>query len=581
MTESYDDVSKIHKRYSLTLLNPSSYYHSLLFSNVSAAIISAIVVFVFLARADEAIFRLPAVIIILLITQYVDSRFIKNKEYSKSLHMSLFGNLAWIGVILAGILASIVLSKDLSAFYVVEGMFIFASFRIGILTTTLGTTLKRAWLLCFLQPMAMYLTLVPTSMWIPSLLDPLTLAVGGTFLVTASIWSVVTDRAGRPAIQSTHKMVQAYLASLSKNNPSEVESILESISTDTTVLTTQIRLQNKEKNNDFRLVLPEIHPGPFHPIGGSNIPYQIYKIMNSSAMVMHSVSDHSLNLPSRKEVENYLTSLSENVVPNHGLVCTEPITVQVNNSRVLGFLFEKSALLFLSLSPHGMEDIPIYVKTEIEQFAKNRNFERILIVDCHNAMGEEISEPDSEDMLKAAKSALDTLITKEKHPLEFGYGNSDNMNLNSPDLGLGGVGVLCLKINNTKYFLGWADSNNMENGVREYIVNHFAKNNLNLLEICTSDTHYSATKVRTRQGYYQFGKIAKSQDIAEWYLNVAHDAEKKLAPASFEILEHKADVKIMGSTVYEDYSRAVDNSLKITKGFAIGSFIFFIATLFL
>ncbi len=130
--------------------------------------------------------------------------------------MSLFGNLAWIGVILAGILASVVLSKDLSMFYVVEGMFIFASFRIGILTTTLGATLKRAWLLCFLQPLAMYLALVPTSMWASSILDPLTLAVGGIFLVTASIWSVVTDRAGRPAIQSTHKMVQAYLASIYK-----------------------------------------------------------------------------------------------------------------------------------------------------------------------------------------------------------------------------------------------------------------------------------------------------------------------------------------------------------------------------
>lgn len=227
MTESYNDVSKIHKRYSLTLLNPSSYYHSLLFSNVSAVIISAIVVFGFLARADEAIFRLPAVVAILLVTQYVDSRFIKNKEYSKSLHMSLFGNLAWIGVILAGILASTVLAKDLSMFYVVEGMFIFASFRIGILTTTLGTTLKRAWLLCFLQPMAVYLALVPASMWVSTILDPLALVVGGIFLITASIWSVVTDRAGRPAIHSTHKMVQAYLASMSKNNPSEVESILE------------------------------------------------------------------------------------------------------------------------------------------------------------------------------------------------------------------------------------------------------------------------------------------------------------------------------------------------------------------
>ncbi|MBI5698336.1 MAG: hypothetical protein HZC29_07655, partial [Thaumarchaeota archaeon] len=38
MTESYDDVSKIHKRYSLTLLTPSSKYHSLLFSAIVVSI---------------------------------------------------------------------------------------------------------------------------------------------------------------------------------------------------------------------------------------------------------------------------------------------------------------------------------------------------------------------------------------------------------------------------------------------------------------------------------------------------------------------------------------------------------------
>ena len=37
-----------------------------------------------------------------------------------------------------------------------------------------------------------------------------------------------------------------------------------------------------------------------------------------------------------------------------------------------------------------------------------------LIVDTHNAMGKEISKEDAENMLKAAKSCLDTLIGKEK-----------------------------------------------------------------------------------------------------------------------------------------------------------------------
>ena len=104
---------------------------------------------------------------------------------------------------------------------------------------------------------------------------------------------------------------------------------------------------------------------------------------------------------------------------------TEPVVVQINKARVTGLLFGNNPLLFLSLSPHGMEDIPSYVKTEITQYAKNRNYSRTLLVDCHNAMGEEIEKADGEDMLKAAKSCLDSLITKDSFPIEFGHANSD------------------------------------------------------------------------------------------------------------------------------------------------------------
>lgn len=148
MTESHDDVSKIHKRYSLTLLTPSSRYHSLIFSLVAASITCVVALFAYAGKEDELVFRLPAVILVLVITQYLDSRFIKNKEYSKALHLSLFGNLMWIGIILSGIAASVILSRqELSLFYVAEGMMIFASFRIGIFTTTLGTSMRRAWAL--------------------------------------------------------------------------------------------------------------------------------------------------------------------------------------------------------------------------------------------------------------------------------------------------------------------------------------------------------------------------------------------------------------------------------------------------
>src|SRR5574338_65754 len=98
MSESYDDVSNIHRRYSLTLLNPTSKYQSLIISIITAVITSFVIVFVYLGRGDELLFRIPALIGALVVTQYIDSRFIKNKEYSKALHMSLFGNFLWLAI---------------------------------------------------------------------------------------------------------------------------------------------------------------------------------------------------------------------------------------------------------------------------------------------------------------------------------------------------------------------------------------------------------------------------------------------------------------------------------------------------
>ena len=582
MEKDPDDVSNIHNRFSLTLINPSSHYFSLVSSLIVAAVISLATYFGYLSNLEnnEVWYRLPMVIGVLALTQLLDTRFTKKKEYSKSLHSSLFGSLLWVVTLLMGLLASVILSKDTSLFFVTFGMFLFVSFRIGIYTTTLGVSIKKAWAICLVQPLAMFFVLIPHNMWVSMLSEPMTLGYGISFMIIASVWSALTDRAGRPGMESTHKTIQAYLASQG-NDFTDAEEIMEQRSSDAKVSTSQIRLSSTNGNSEFRMVLPEIHPGPYHPVGGSNIPYLIYKNLSSSAMIMHSISDHALNLPSRNEVEKYLKNLENSKVKEEGIQCTEPVTVQINKSRVTGLLFGNYPLLFLSLSPHGMEDIPSYMKTEIEQYARNRNYSRTMIVDCHNAMGEEISKEDGEDMLNAAKSCLDTLITKDSFPIEFGYANSDDMDVWTEDLGMGGLGIVCLKINEKKYFLGWADANNMENGVREKIIDNFAKRDYQLLEICTSDTHYAPVKARNRNGYYQLGLITSADKLSKWFWVIAKKSEANIESAKFEILENETKVKVMGQGIYEDYSKALDNSLKITKMFVIGGVLFFITSLFL
>ena len=377
MEKESDDVSNIHNRFSLTLVNPSSRYFSLVVSLVVATVTVLATYLGYLSNLgfEENWYRLPLVLAVLVLTQLLDTRFSKKKEYSKSLHSSLFGNMLWTVTLLMGILSSIVLAKELELFFITFGLLLFASFRIGIYTTTLGASLKKAWAICFIQPLAMFFVLIPQDMWISILSEPIGLGYGCAFLIIASVWSVVTDRAGRPGMESTHKTIQAYLASQG-NDFEDAEKLMEQHSTETKVTTSQLKLTSQDGNKEFRMVLPEIHPGPYHPVGGSNIPYLIYKNLSSSAMVMHSISDHALNLPSRNEVENYLKNLENSKVKEEGVQCTEPVTVQINKARVTGMLFGNNPLLFLSLSPHGMEDIPSYMKTEIEQYAKNRNYAR-------------------------------------------------------------------------------------------------------------------------------------------------------------------------------------------------------------
>ena len=580
MEQESDDVSNIHNRFSLTLVNPGSKYFSLVGSLVVGIVIVLATYFGYLnLEFNEFWYKIPMVLGMMAAMQLLDVKFAKKKEYSKSLHSSLFGNMLWVVTILMGILASIVLSKDTSLFFITFGMILFASFRIGLYTTTLGASLKKAWAIAFIQPLAMFLVLIPQESWIPMLTNPIALGYGFTFLIIATAWSIVTDRAGRPGMKSTHKTIQAYLASQG-NDVSDAEELMGEHATETKVGTLQIRFSSDDETK-FTMVLPEIHPGPYHPVGGSNIPYLIYKNLSSSAMVMHSISDHALNLPSRNEVDNYLKNLQNFEIKEEGIKCTEPVIVQINKARVTGMLFGNNPLLLLSLSPHGMEDIPSYMKKEIEQYGNNRNFTKIMTVDCHNAMGEEISKEDGEDMLKAAKSCLDSLITKKSFPIELGYANTNDMDVWTEDLAKGGLGITCLKINNKKYFLGWADANNMENGIREKIIEKFSNEGYNLLEICTSDTHYASVKARNRNGYYQLGLITSGDKLSKWFMEIAQNAESKIKTAKYEILENETKVRVMGQSIYEDYSKALENSLKITKMFVIGSLGLFITSLFL
>jgi putative membrane protein len=165
--------------------------------------------------------------------------------------------------------------------------------------------------------------------------------------------------------------------------------------------------------------------------------------------------------------------------------------------------------------------------------------------------------------------------------LQYGYANSQSLNIQTNDLAGGGIGMLCLAFDQKKYFLCWADANNMENGVREKIITHLENNGCELVEMFTSDTHSTTMGVRNRNGYHELGSITKSERLANWCLSIAKQAEENTAPGKFEILENSAKVRVMGTGIFEHLSRALDSSLKMTQGFMILCTGIFLLSIFL
>ena len=580
-----DSVSNIHKRWSFTRLNPSSYKVSYLIAILSTAT-TIIICHLYLLKTDWFIYVPHLLLGLATITgaNFLDFFLLQrtpNNKITKVHHVSAFANLLWLLTIFLGIASNVLLSKNETILnYIIEGMFLAIGLRIGIFTSVFGATISKAIAVSFISPLLLLLVFLPFTFYFEAITRPVVLAFGFLFLLLGIIWTILADRAGRPGIESTFRVLQAFLAAWTENKAENMEEIAESKAHVESVITYVLKFKTMNSNNVF-IILPDIHPGPFNPIGGSNLPYILYTLYSKKAMIMHSVSGHYLNIPSKKEVDKYVNTLSNSKLLETGASCTNPIQIKMGNSTVTGIAFGNSVVMFLSKAPIGMDDVPEHIRTVLEHYSSQIGFHNILIIDTHNAVGESLNQQDSENMISTAKHCLNELKHARQHEFKIGFASSDDLSYNMKfmqDLGQSGLSSLVLLVEENAYFIGWADSNNMRNDLRNYIISRLNNYSINMLEICTSDTHSTSGK-RNRQGYYTFGNFSRPEQVARIYLHLARKSIEKATSARFELLSIRSDIKVMGKDQFKDYSIALDKSMNITRVFLIITILVFIGML--
>ena len=580
-----DYVSNIHRHWTVTRINPSSSRVSYTIW-IACAVIIVVVSHVYNLQAgiESLVVYLPLSLVALLGSHFLDYIALRGtpvRKFSKIAHVSAFANVFWSLTILLGIAADFVFSKSPPSIdYVIAGMLLAVGFRIGLFISVFGASTARGILVSFIQPLIFFFAFMPPSSYHSIATQSYAgFAFGALLLAIVIVWTVIADRAGRPGVKSTFGLFRAFLIAWSENRVDTLEELIEARAHENVITTKVIRFSFA--SDQAVIILPEVHPGPFSMVGGSNLPFLLYERFSKRALVMHSVSDHSLNIPSKKEVEKYIKDLGQMTTTEKGYSCSAPVQVKINNSTSTGIAFGNTAMVMLSLAPTGMEDIPRSVSSELESFGAAIGFPDVLVVDCHNAMGRHLSDSDRKDLIASAKQCLDQLKKQPQKHFRVGFASLDDIDDRidrTEELGQGGLAVLVINVDNKNYAIGWADSNNMQNTVRNYIVSKM-NGDATMLEICSSDTHSTSGK-RTRVGYFALGTTTSPDKIAAVYNQLCSKAIEMAAGSAFELACAQSAIKVMDKKQFEDYSTALDRSLNVTKIFVaitVASFITMLA----
>ena len=487
--------------------------------------------------------------------------------------VSILPNTVWAVLSAFGLYRFTVLGSE-DVFYVMAlmGMFSAISIRILILGSVFFNRIVYGVLVSIIQPLILFASIpyIQIGIFFPKeqliqLLnkEPFAFSIGIMIPLATMTYLILLNKTGGDILKNSPvRLLQAFLQAWVSERPKLFEELFDKISLEKDV-STKI-LEFKTKTNRSVLIVPEVHPGPFHPIGSSNLPFDLWKWFSNKKyqpLVFHGISGHEHNLPSKNALENYLSSMENFQDVSEGNLCTEAVSVNVGKATVTGFGIGDHALIMITLSPHGMEDFPIFVREKINKLALGVGFNGLILIDSHNSQGSNPMMEDCGNVIEASNRLLRKIRFLPQFPFEVGYAHSSQLDLlMGEDIGPAGIGMILLKINGKTYEILGVDANNMVLGLREKLM---VKSSL--IEICTSDTHYNASKVMNKLGYSPLGSISSEEDISSVINKLERRAKQSLEKGIFSIKYNTARVRVLGSALLDDYSIGMDKVFNIAK----------------
>ncbi len=401
-------------------------------------------------------------------------------------------------------------------------------------------------------------------------LDPLAVLFGASaFAVTAAFTFLLKKRKtsrGYTALTLFHVFMKTWTG----GEASDLEAVISDHSEEVQVTTKVLRFQTRA--GDAFIVLPGVHPGPFHPIGSYDLPGVLSRAFKgfSPVMTLHRPGGHERNLATRDETARYATETREfaqNVPLSAGTASMSgPVHSRIGRANVCSAAFSRDLLLTVSFAPLGSDDLSAAVEDELSGPASAVGFEAT-VVDAHNSLDHQQESLDAGE--PAWRLLFDQVKLAEATPFKVGYSHSNELGFTAHgDLTENGIGLIMFETSRGKSVLVLADANNAVPNLRADAAAALESSGYDLMEFCTSDSHNLAARGLTvSRGYKALGEATPSGSIVKLVVDIAKLAEGRLAPSRYGSGLLTSTVKVFGSKALEEFAGITQSSSKLGRAY--------------
>jgi putative membrane protein len=419
-------------------------------------------------------------------------------------------------------------------------------------------------------------------------LDPIAVSCGAVAMVLLVTFPLLLQRRKTSLGHDAMSLFQAFMKTWTAGDSGQLEEVIVEHSEEVEVITKVLRFRTM--TGDTYLVLPGVHPGPFHPVGSYDLPGVVARAFKElgPVMTLHRPGGHERNLATQADTSKYVqdvVELAKTITSQKEQAFLRgPIHALVGQATVSSSAFGDDLVMTISFAPLGSDDIDTRYEDELAKSASESGFD-LSVVDAHNSINPDLQSPVIDD--QGWRRLFEDTRTSEARQTRVAYSHSSEIGFSGKgDLTENGLGLFMVETEGTESALILADANNSVSDLRAQVAAALGSAGYGLIEFCTSDSHNLAARGLTAErGYEALGEATPAASVADAVVKMANLAASRLAPAEYGSAKMKSRVRVFGSKALNEFASLTQASSEFSKNYfklaTIGAAALLVVSIFL